>query len=400
MATLPGDLIPEILSHLGVNDLLRFRCVSKLWCSLIDDPDFIKLHLSRSRKRNAHFSLVFQVCHLIPVDFNSFFRPSMLNHPFSDEAFCTQVLASCNGLLALHNGEQDIALWNPLTRKSHMLPLTKIEFPPYFCLIQFIVYGFGHDPISDDYKLVRMVQLSGKDDDSFGSEVKVYSLRTNSWRRIKDFPFYLYKRADGYLQGESGVLANNALHWVVSKKPKSDTRSFVVAFDIGTEEYRVVELPDCLDQGFRMNVKSLDGSLCLIANYCEVHVVDIWMMKEYGVKESWTKWVSFNRSKPFDFVLPLAFSKNGGQMLLNIDNDVIVWYDLRSKRVENAMFQCLFKAQISVESLVPLSDNDAMINRKVMLRKRRMEMSTCILLYLVCFLRFRLWNNEKAGKSE
>ncbi|KAK8977691.1 hypothetical protein V6N11_013473 [Hibiscus sabdariffa] len=230
MATLPvpGDLIPEILSRLGVKGLLRFRCVSKPWCSLIDDPDFIKLHLSRSRKTNTHFSLVFQVCHLIPVDFNSFFIPPTLNHPFSDEAFCSEVLGSCNGLLALHNGEQDIALCNPLKRKSHMLPFNEIKFPPYFCFLQFIVYGFGHDPISDDYKLVRMVQYDGKDDDSFGSEVKVYSLRTNSWRRIKDFPFYLYKRAGGYLQGEYGVLANNALHWVVSKKPNLILRALLL----------------------------------------------------------------------------------------------------------------------------------------------------------------------------
>ncbi|KAK9015214.1 hypothetical protein V6N11_006331 [Hibiscus sabdariffa] len=403
MATLPvpGDLIPEILSRLGVQDLLRFRCVSKQWCSLIDDPDFIKLHLSRSRKTDTHFSLVFKVCHLIPVDLNSFVIPPMLNHPFSDEAFCTEALGSCNGLLALHNGEQDIVLWNPLKRKSHMLPFNEIKFPPYFCFLQFIVYGFGHDPISDDYKLVRMVQFDGRDDDSFGSEVKVYSLRTNSWRRIKDFPFYLYKRADGYLQGECGVLANNALHWVVSKKPKSDTRSFVVAFDIGTEEYRVVELPDCLDQGFRMNVKSLDGSLCLIANYCEIHVVDIWMMKEYGVKESWTKLVSFNQSKPFDFVLPLAFSKNGDQVLLNIDGNEVVWCDLRSKRVEKTRFRCLSGAHMLVESLVPLNDNDAVINKKVMARKRRREMvRKSRKKKNTKRFRFRVWNIEKAGKSE
>ncbi|KAL4377660.1 hypothetical protein GQ457_02G019510 [Hibiscus cannabinus] len=201
MVTLSGDLISKILSRLSVKDLLHFRCVSKPCCSLIDDLDFIELHLSRSLKTNTHFfpndllavsdrwgcfgavetlfpfindvlvhsfynfSLAFQVCHLIPVDFNSFVRPSMLNHPFSDEAFCTQVLGSCNGLLALHNGEQDIALWNPLKRKFQILPNGGFRK-----IFQVLVYGFGHDPIFDDYKLVRILQFSGKDGDSFGSK--------------------------------------------------------------------------------------------------------------------------------------------------------------------------------------------------------------------------------------
>ncbi|KAL4280389.1 hypothetical protein GQ457_03G030220 [Hibiscus cannabinus] len=124
------------------------------------------------------------------------------------------MLGYCNGLLALYNGEKEISLLNPLTRKSKMLSVTEIESPPY--LVLFIVYGLGHDPIFNDYKLVRMVQLYVKDDDdSFDYEVKHI------------------------------VLANNALHWVVSKKSEFDTQSFVGAFDLGTEEYCVVDLPNC-----------------------------------------------------------------------------------------------------------------------------------------------------------
>ncbi|KAL4385191.1 hypothetical protein GQ457_15G011640 [Hibiscus cannabinus] len=128
-----------------------------------------------------------------------------------------KMLGYCDGLLALYNSKTEISLLNPLTRKSQMLPVTEIESPPY--LVLFIVYGLGHDPIFDDYKLVRMVQLYVKDDnDSFDYEVKVYSLRTNSWRRIKNFPFF---------------------------SCTNEHMSFVGVFDLGTEEYRVVDLPDC-----------------------------------------------------------------------------------------------------------------------------------------------------------
>ncbi|KAI3951233.1 hypothetical protein MKW92_050425, partial [Papaver armeniacum] len=39
----------DILSRLPVKSLMRFKCVSKSWCSLIKDPYFIDLHFSRSK---------------------------------------------------------------------------------------------------------------------------------------------------------------------------------------------------------------------------------------------------------------------------------------------------------------------------------------------------------------
>ncbi|XP_022731253.1 F-box protein CPR30-like [Durio zibethinus] len=375
MCSLSPDLIPEILCRVGVEDLLRFRCVSKPWCSLINSPDFIKLQLSYSLSTNTNLSLILRSSYLFSVNFDSLQTAQKLYHPLdeNDEGEGTEILGSCNGLLALCNGEEEICLWNPSTRKSLMLPVTEIEFPPWFCCAHFIVYGLGYDPVSDDYKLVRMVQFYGKYVDSFASEVKVFSLKTNSWRRIKDFPFYLkYKRA-------YGILANNALHWVVSKKPESDTESFVVAFDLGTEEYRVVQLPDCLDKGFHMNVKALGGCLCMIANYWKPYVVDIWMMKEYWVKESWTKLLSVKQTEValcFDFVLPLAYSRCGDKILLNRDDEKFVWYDLRRKRVKNVKIQgapSSFEAEMLVGSLVPLNGNGAMLNKKKQTDKKKQK---------------------------
>ncbi|GMP75729.1 hypothetical protein CsSME_00032713 [Camellia sinensis var. sinensis] len=93
-----------------------------------------------------------------------------------------------------------------------------------------------------------MIQFYGDDWNSFDSEVKVYSLKSNSWRRIQDFPYYLrYKR--GY-----GVLVGSALHWVVSRKYDSDTAN----------------LPEFSDKDFHMNVGELDGCLCILCNYVQV----------------------------------------------------------------------------------------------------------------------------------
>ncbi|XP_014502889.1 F-box/kelch-repeat protein At3g23880-like [Vigna radiata var. radiata] len=44
----PDDLIIEILSWLPLKSVMRFKCVSKSWNSLIIDPYFVKLHRKRS----------------------------------------------------------------------------------------------------------------------------------------------------------------------------------------------------------------------------------------------------------------------------------------------------------------------------------------------------------------
>ncbi|TYG55920.1 hypothetical protein ES288_D08G022000v1 [Gossypium darwinii] len=273
MATLSHDLTIEILRGLSVKDLLRFKCVSKLWCSSIDDPYFIKLHLSHSLKTNTNHSLILRRWgyDFLSVNYDSLKTTQVINPPLTNSPI--KILGSCNGLLALIDDKDRIFLWNPSTRKSQVLPSTEIEFSSTsISSAPSTYYGFGYEPISDDHKLVRMVQSHGNNDEYFHSEAKVYSLRSNCWRRIKDVCFYLKNRKFGFL-------ANNALHWMVFKTPQSDNRN-LVGFNLGSEEFHFLELPDfCLDKLFWE-----------INNF----VVDVWIMKEYGVKQSWIKSISWN----------------------------------------------------------------------------------------------------------
>lgn len=50
---LPCDMLDEILCRLPVKLLLRCRCVSKEWCSLIDSTRFVKKHLKKALDYNA-----------------------------------------------------------------------------------------------------------------------------------------------------------------------------------------------------------------------------------------------------------------------------------------------------------------------------------------------------------
>ncbi|PON58766.1 hypothetical protein TorRG33x02_290210 [Trema orientale] len=188
-----------------------------------DIPHFIKKHLKHSMETSSNLGLVLKRCGIYSVDQIDSLDSVEVK---AEEEGGTKVLGSYNGLLALFNSDKEVALWNPSMKWYRNLHNTKIEFPG----------GCGND--------------------SFDSEVKVYSLKAKAWKRVKDFPYLRHKGA-------------HCVH------------------------------PDYGDRGFHMNLGVLGDCLCVISNYTSNRTkdfrkrksdcVDIWVMKEYGVKESWTK---------------------------------------------------------------------------------------------------------------
>ncbi|EXB82447.1 F-box protein [Morus notabilis] len=352
MATfLPLEIIVDILYRLPVNDLLRYRCVSKQWRSLIDGPDFIKLHLNHSKQSNSNLAAVlFNKNDILRIDLDSLGGAAAvkLNHPIDDgsEIF---ILGSCNGLVALLNFREDVVFWNPSTRKYRKLPASKdVDEPSSFYYHGFHFYGFGHDPINDDYKLVKITQFHGELEDSFESDIAVYTTKTDSWRSSKIFLPYLID-----LKTPNGVLLGNALHWVASKQPqKSDSSESIVAFDLVTEQYIEIPKPEYWKNGYvEMFLDVLGSSLCVTCNYfMEIIVdmfwsrrVDIWVMKEYGVKGSWNKMFTVEPSEAigiFGYLVPFAYLKSGDQVILHT-NERFILYDLRRKRAKNVSIRGL-----------------------------------------------------------
>ncbi|KAM3340851.1 hypothetical protein P3S68_028486 [Capsicum galapagoense] len=92
MSDIPPEVIDEILSRLPVKSLLRFKCVSKSFKSLIDSPKFIQAHLKQqSLKPNSDGKLLIlnknQKKLFSLDDFNSSIlntqqQPQELEHPF------------------------------------------------------------------------------------------------------------------------------------------------------------------------------------------------------------------------------------------------------------------------------------------------------------------------------
>ncbi|KAL2928690.1 F-box protein CPR1 [Bienertia sinuspersici] len=376
MSDLPTPLISEILSRLPVISLLRFRCISRSWRTLIDSPNFIKLHLENSKKNTTNHSIIFRDCYLYSAEFPALNRAIVINHPLKCDHYGTEIVGSCNGLLCLSNGEEDglngTIIYNPATKKHRQLPVSPIEFPDDILpSVERLIYGFGYDKVHDDYKLVRVIQFYCGNPDFFDSEVKVYSLKANCWRRIKDFPreYYLsYKRA-------WGVYVNGCLHWVVSKNPESDGSKYIMAFDLGSEKLKMVPKPKPLCGKCHLNVEVLRGCLGVLCNYFPIRS-DLWIMEQYGVEGSWVKLFSIEQESvlgSFEYVRPIACSKDGTSVLLDKDMSSLFWYNLKTKRAKRVNFTDMpksFEVQMMVESLVPV---DGLKKKKKKAKKKRNE---------------------------
>ncbi|GMN55884.1 hypothetical protein TIFTF001_024991 [Ficus carica] len=143
MGSHPAEILMPILCQQHVKDLLRYKSTCKLWYSLMDDPDFIKMHFH-------HHSVLETTSCVIVTRNNSDIRMSGDNHFFwVDDIHApkqavrltnpligeTLVLGSCNGLLALHS-KRDLALWNPCTGRFRKLPTIPRELNIVHCDIK------------------------------------------------------------------------------------------------------------------------------------------------------------------------------------------------------------------------------------------------------------------------
>ena len=105
-----------------------------------------------------------------------------------------------------------------------------------------------------------------------------------------------------------------------SSDPEVAKYDLMVAFDPKSEELYQVPLPPVEDDGYFDEVDDFRGCLCLTRDYDMYEYnyqgpFSTWMMKEYGVMESWTQSLtSFSSStNPLPFVKPLTRGDNFSQ---------------------------------------------------------------------------------------
>ncbi|GMI96161.1 hypothetical protein like AT3G23880 [Hibiscus trionum] len=323
----PQEIVVEILSNLPVKSLIRLRYVSKSWESLITDPFFIKKHLKRTRK-DPTFSkqrVLMSTASAEPIQdsirsfcLNAIYKDSIVNtteieYPSNEVCRSHRIVGSCNGLICIATRKDTVFLLNPALRVFKKLP--DLGFKHRGPCNS--VYGFGFDASVNDYKVVRVFCYRST---AVENGVCVYSLKTNCWRKIPDFPPGFPMKAGKHVDG--------SLNWAVVRRQGMDFFCYIVSLDLAEETYTEVLQPSYGDDAVHVRTLGvLDGCLCLTCNYGRSYA-DVWVMKEYGNSESWTKLFSIPFTlHPFrfeDFRTPLFVSETG-EILMRLGENLVMY---------------------------------------------------------------------------
>ena len=252
--------------------------------------------------------------------------------PFDRQLF---VVGTCNGLLCLYNELSQYKidfyfLWNPCVRRFVRLPSPNVTFRTNRdCKVSI---GFGVDAKTNDYKVVRLVNvLNNPNIPKDRPVVEVYSLATGEWRRVAALPPICTPVRDSKPQR----FVNKALHWLAFRRsddPK--THSFILVFDLEDEAFREILLPE-VPNSPSASVSVYGNSIAFSQRMSDN--LNIWVMKEYGVAFSrWTKVCTVSDHGLGEVIpYPVGFRRNGEVVL--IDQGQLVSMDLENQKKKDLL---------------------------------------------------------------
>ncbi|WMV07130.1 hypothetical protein MTR67_000515 [Solanum verrucosum] len=236
------------------------------------------------------------------------------------------IYGSCNGLVLVgifDRYDKQLLLWNPSMRESTVLP--RPEF-----VTRYSTFGLGYDATSDDYKVLKLDQgYSG--DIHLQPSYEILALKSGSWRKIRNYPSRICPNTGYTLEIEPKfdedhnmeplAFLNGAFHWVgflgnhciVSFSSSSDNMVFGEISLPEPPTFRIYRLGMNSDYG----VSVLGGMLCFYCTHYQWQMDDtfkLWIMKDYGVKESWTEIFTLKETRFHSIVPKYRFAD--GEFLL------------------------------------------------------------------------------------
>ncbi|XP_076951691.1 F-box/kelch-repeat protein At3g06240-like [Bidens hawaiensis] len=341
MLDIPRDILIDILSRLPAKSLGQFKSVSKYWLSLISSEEFIKFHHHQALfDTNTNHSRVFVISthslHSINYESPSCYEGIdddnarsiiSLTDPFEKESVIEKKLGSCVGLIFSVCYDDCILLWNPTTEKTRVIP---DPLTPFSDATRF--FGLGYDFSIDDYKMVSASR-------SMSSNIiscQVFNLKTGSWRMVQTS--HVSVKDPSMI----GSFSNGAIHWIVRHRPHHDDlnkHEAILSFDIKDEVFIEIVLPkpnggENEQSGFRC-LGDLKGCLYAVYGGTDGVDMDVWVMKEYGVENSWSKvikldWIRFD----CDYVMtPVCFTHED-DVVIDLDSWDLVRFNVKDNTIK------------------------------------------------------------------
>ncbi|EYU31503.1 hypothetical protein MIMGU_mgv1a021762mg [Erythranthe guttata] len=361
MHQLPVEIWEEILSGLSVKDLLRFKSVCKNLNSIISGQHFINLHLKKSIStpsrhrifmprddesfRTVEYSRDLQGGGGDHIDFQTLPRPKEAIGNF---------VGTCDGLVCyLDTITMRICVSNPSLRVSKTLDLNVNR---RYCPALLFSW-FGRESSDDEYKVVLGIRsYDGKSNcpKYHMHLIKPFSDNCSSRKSIRE--------VDGRLEliwyfGE-GILLHGIVHWISYDRVMHTDHYVMFTYDLCLESVGEISMPVGLHIWHGV-IGVIDGCLSAICNVYrgDFAIYEVWTMKEYGVKESWTKLMNLS-GRCDDLIsaswhLRLVGVTDDGDLILScIPKHHLLIFKVAEKKFEILTSNGHWFARMFVESLV------------------------------------------------
>ncbi|KAF3609705.1 hypothetical protein DY000_02049125 [Brassica cretica] len=259
--TIPNELIIEILSRVPAKSIATCRRVLKEWKSLLLTPAFTDSFLAISSVQPRILLT---------------FKCSGKWH------FCTapqpQHLGELRGFTCLIDRpkimgkyERVPVICNPSTGQHLTLPKVKAKNSDLRTF-------FGYDPINKQFKVLCMTVTNyRKQVNSKEHQVVTKGKGRLSLRKIICllFPHYPERERDG-------ICINGILYYIA----RSDKTCLIASFDVGSEEFRLINMPEGFNLTYISALVNFKGKLCAVV-YSGSHG-ELWVLDDIQ-KEKWSK---------------------------------------------------------------------------------------------------------------
>ncbi|WVZ95758.1 hypothetical protein U9M48_041482 [Paspalum notatum var. saurae] len=262
-AGLPDDPLVEILSRVPAKSLCRFKCVSKAWRGLINDPlhrkklphameglFFWPKRLGGSDSDVDHLSFIHLTARSVPLDIDSCFSSVLTGLP---EAEILELVDSCNGLMLLKHRRwwdpdftSGYIVFNPTTRQRRTVPSCGC---PKSLFEHTNTTYLAFDPaISSQFHLIHMrerswsrgegqVVVSAVSVHAYSSEIGTWSHNQTTWDELANQGWETY----GMGMSNFRAFVNGMLHLFVSNVDSGEHQ--MLAVDVQGMIQRMISLP-------------------------------------------------------------------------------------------------------------------------------------------------------------
>ncbi|KAF5803844.1 putative F-box domain-containing protein [Helianthus annuus] len=260
---IPFEIQAEIFKRLPVISLIQIRSVCKAWKFLIDSDDFIKNYSGQMQYLLARYkdNVDFQEKYVL-IDDNHTFpqnRVSLNTHHLVNMLKYSRIIGCSHGLLCLYGGYQEghdgplsgtcrAVLWNPSIRKAVAVAVPNVAD----MTIYETGFGFGVCRETNDPKIVKITHINMRGHRESVTcipwQVEVFPLSTGAWRSpyTSNLP-----RNSIEFDYDNTVVIYGMLYWLATDRITADGgfqsyNNLIISFDMTSEEFREVNLPDSL----------------------------------------------------------------------------------------------------------------------------------------------------------